>query len=350
MCLSDRQPGVIFVSVPYGSGRERDWRTGVVPSPISPRAAEEFVNRICREIGLRAQELSRITAGGSLCSGQALPVSDLRFGGIYFGGSGPSLLSLDQLYRILQAVCDNLSVDIEEQRLVVLPGSVQEGKAKVLRESGFDRAELRVRVGQHYSDDFEVLRAAGFASVGFEVGYSAEPDWERWLGRLLELGPDTVIFYAPEGSAPDRLLTAVRTARRLIGGSLRQFLLHHYCRSGKESGLLANLLDGEVVGFGPGAMTIIRGRRQQNEVDPRRYLRRLGRGDIRRAMVSLTFVDLLLGRLLRREGIAAEDISTGALARLVNAGLLVPEAGRLQLSEKGSVAMQQVRQLLMEGI
>lgn len=329
----EERNAAIFVSVPFGPRDLRDWRTGIKPLEFSPRLASRFVHQLCREIELRARELEGF--------------SDLQFTGVYLGGCGASLLSLDQIYRILQLVCDSLPVKLEEQGLLVLPDSIREGKAKVLRESGFDRVEMRVRAGQQCSEDFELLRAAGFASVGFEIGYSAEPGWEEWLGRLLELKPDTVVFYVPESFSQDRLLTAMRTVRHLIKDSLRCFLLHHHCRAGKGSRLLANLCGGEVVGFGPGAETIIRGQRQQNEMDIKRYLRRLGRGDIRRPVKSLTQADALLGRLLRLEGVVPEEIAPDSLARLIGAGLLRPELGRLQLSEQGSVAVEQVRQMLM---
>ncbi|MEO0073617.1 MAG: hypothetical protein ABIK43_03005 [candidate division WOR-3 bacterium] len=295
---------------------------------------EGLVNWLCREIELRTSETGRFPG--------------VEFAGIYFGGCGPSLLSLDQLYRILKAVCDNLPTNLQEQGLLVLPGSVQAGKAKVLRESGFDRLELRVEVGQQYLEDFEILRAAGFASVGFEVGYSADSLWEEWLARLLELRPDTVVFYVPEGLTSYDLLSAIRRARRLVEGSFRCFLLHHYCRTGNESVLMANLCGGEVVGFGPGAVTVINGQRQQNELNTRQYVKRVSRGDVRRPSMPLVRADMLMNRLLRLEGISRDELSPDSLAALLDAELLQLEGSRLQLSEQGVVAIERVKQILVE--
>ncbi|MEO0078806.1 MAG: hypothetical protein ABIK86_07415, partial [candidate division WOR-3 bacterium] len=77
-----RPAGGVFVSVPFG--HEPDWRTGVRPAEFSPQAGDRFVSTLCREIAVQAPALEGQT-----------------FSTVYFGGCGPSCLSLDQLYRIL---------------------------------------------------------------------------------------------------------------------------------------------------------------------------------------------------------------------------------------------------------
>ncbi|MEO0078719.1 MAG: hypothetical protein ABIK86_06960, partial [candidate division WOR-3 bacterium] len=136
---------------------------------------------------------------------------------------------------------DSLSILPVEQTLVVLPGTVDAGRAKVLFESGFDRVELRATRTGDPEHQFAVLREAGFRTVGFELpelsGYRNMAD----LVQRLE---------------PDHLVLACRPEDGLPG--YFEYLPHHFCRPGHECRHLLDVAAGQdSAGFGPGAASRI---------------------------------------------------------------------------------------------
>jgi len=213
-----RAAGGVFVSVPFGA--EPDWRTGTPAVEYTPRAGDQFVVTLAREIAGRAPAFKGRT-----------------FSTVYFGGCGPSCLSLDQLYRILAALYDSLSIVPVEQTLVVLPGTVDPSRAKVLAESGFDRVELRATKSGDMAGDFAVLREAGFRTVGLElVDASGNQDT---VDLLLRLEPDHVVLAGSLGV--------------VLAGYL-EYLPQHFCRPGHECRHLLDSAAGQdSAGFGPGA-------------------------------------------------------------------------------------------------
>lgn len=303
------RPAGITVAVPFGT--EPDWLTRAKPAPYSAGAAAGFTSRLCREIERRAGRFRRE-----------------RFDTIYFAGCGPSLLGLEQLYAILQVLCDRLAVDPQEQTLTVLADTVVEGKAKVLMESGFDRVLLRLD-DELRRDCFQVLRRAGFATVGVELPYGNE----RLLDQVLALEPDHVTFLfsrLTRGKEP----AAVRAADQRMTG-WRHYCLHHYCQPGHECRHL-QAVHGEavVVGFGPGAVT-----RTGNTVasNPETLADYLAGRPCRET--RLTAADRLLDALQRLDGVEPSP-ATRALAE---AGLLEERDGRFYLSDRGVTEPDRVR-------
>ncbi len=235
----------ITVTVPFGS--EPDWRFGTQPLPYNPETAEKFVTALIREIRSRSKTQRKHT-----------------FTTIYFGGCGPSCLTLDQLYRILQALYDHLVIQPEEQTFVVLPDTVDLARAKVLRESGFDQMTLRLKPDTQTlpENDFLILQDAGFFSVGFELPVAIP---ETAFNRILTLKPDHITFY-PESAQPK--LTEKLTSE------YNQFLPGHFALPGKENHHLIALAGNKpVIGFGPGAFSRTAGKTVENPKSFSGYLR-----------------------------------------------------------------------------
>lgn len=235
----------ITVTVPFGS--EPDWRFGTQPLPYTPEDAERFVSTIVREIRSRSKSYRKHT-----------------FTTIYFGGCGPSCLTLDQLYRILQALYDHLVIQPEEQTLIVLPGTVDLARAKVLRESGFDQVTLRLNLdaGNLAENDFLILRDAGFFSAGLELPASIPPET---LTRILALKPDHIIFY-PTSAHP--------ALTEKLGNNYHQYLPGHFALPCKENHHLLTLAGNKpVIGFGPGAFSRTAGKNAENPKSFSEYLR-----------------------------------------------------------------------------
>lgn len=228
-------PG-ITVTVPFGN--EPDWRFGTQPLPYTSKNAERFLTKLIQEIQTRSKTYRKNI-----------------FSTVYFGGCGPSCLTLDQLYRILQTLYDHLAIQPEEQTLVILPNTVDAARAKVLRESGFDQMTLRVGATARTLPDqeFLLLRDAGFSSVGFELPATIPLET---FHHLLDLKPDHLTFYPPPNPNP---------AEEKLTPDYHHFLPGHFALPGKENRHLLKLsTDQPVIGFGPGAITRTGKKQSQN--------------------------------------------------------------------------------------
>lgn len=260
-----------------------------------------------------------------------------------FAGAGPSCLSLDQLYRILQTLYNSIASDLSEQTFVVLPGAVDEARAKVLCESGFDRVELRCPDPDRASGDFRTLRAAGFPTVGLELPFSIDArEWERRLDALLRLEADHVTFYLSGRYDELALLDVLRRTRERLGAAgYEPWALHHYARPGKESRFLRGVAAGAVLaGFGPGAPTFAGREATANRADLNGYVSRAGSGESasRPAARELSIRWQLAG--------ASGLDDTGAAREFVERGLLARRDGRLFVTDQGVLAFDRIVQAL----
>jgi coproporphyrinogen III oxidase-like Fe-S oxidoreductase len=287
---------------------------------------EKFTAALCREIGLRAPGFRGV-----------------RFESVRFSG-GPTHLSLDQLYRVLQALYDNLASELTEQAIAVVPGTLDDGRAKVLAESGFDRAELRVSDPDQDSRDFVLLRTARFRTAGVELELSADGrEWERRLDAVLRLEPDLIRFRMPQRFDGLVLVGVLRRTReRLAGAGYSEAALHLYARSGHEPAATAGSV---VAGFGPGAPTFVGREAWANRPDYGGYVAQAGAGE---SAARAAGPELRL-RWLLPFGIAADLVGPGAGRGLVERGLLERRAGRLHVTDQGALVYDRVvSQLALE--
>ncbi len=240
------KPG-ITITVPFGS--LPDWRFGTEPEEYSARLAERFVRTLVEEIKGRSKNYKKAV-----------------FGTVYFGGCGPSCLTLEELYQILQAVYDYLRVEPEEQTMVVVPDTVDFARAKVLRESGFDQMTLRVASSfrqEVIKNEMVVLREAGFFSVGLEFTGAVAAET---IESFLPLAPDHIIFSSPD--------TGQDSIRRKLADGYIEYLPGHFAHPGKENRHLLALADAVLVaGFGPGAFSRDGGRVRKNPNRLAEYLK-----------------------------------------------------------------------------
>ncbi|MEO0085896.1 MAG: hypothetical protein ABIK37_04630 [candidate division WOR-3 bacterium] len=316
----------VTVVVPFGT--VPDWRFGAeVERPDAGRA-----KRLISALGCEAAR----------CAGE---FRGTTFTSVYLAG-GPTCLTLDQLYAILQLVYDNLTVSPEEQSLDVLAGTVDEGRAKVLKESGFDQLNVRLAEGQSPERELTILTEAGFESVGIELALGVEPGaWVRRLNRLVELKPARIHFHVTaEGRAHDALLPALQAARELLGGDWREYLLFHFCRPGHESRHLLSLWSDTVqLGLGPAGLTRPGQSCRRNPAKLRDYLAAAKSG---RAAKPVADRPRLLSELVRLEGIVPERLNTEPGRVLTNSGLLAERNGRFFLTDAGALALDRVAGLL----
>ncbi|MGB9742305.1 MAG: hypothetical protein ACPL0F_03990 [bacterium] len=211
----------ITVLVPFG--QYPDPRFGIQPVKYTAESAEQYVSATVSQIMHSARNYRKRT-----------------FSTVYFGGCEPSLLTLDQLYRLLQALYDHLSIIPVEQTLITSAGSVDAYRAKVLKELSFDHITIRI-VNEHIpAEDFNIYRNAGFHSVGFEVCFADRNTFSpEELSELVQLKPDHLYF----------LFSTCSELPLLIPPVFKQFLPGHYALPGKENRHLINLSNAVIFGI-----------------------------------------------------------------------------------------------------
>ena len=186
----------LYIHIPFCRSRCSycDFATGLYQGEL----AETYVRAVVKEIG------SSQNAGA-------------RVDSIYFGGGTPSLLTPDQLDRILAKVHREFDVDSSSEITVEMnPGTVTHDQLRAFRSLGvnrasfgaqtFDDAELAKLGRSHTTADtfktFHELRAAGFDNVSFDLiaglpGQTLE-GWQRNIEHSLALQPEHLSFYLLE--------------------------------------------------------------------------------------------------------------------------------------------------------
>lgn len=151
---------------------------------------------------------------------------------IFFGGGTPTVLTADDLGKILQAIQNNfcLSVDAEIS-LEANPGTIDKEKMVRLRSIGFNRLSIGVQ-----SFDDEVLSAAGrihcadeaistvmsaqkagFDNLSLDLMYGlpgqSVASWEKTLSKAVQLAPNHISAYGLKVEEKTSLAAALNDGR-----------------------------------------------------------------------------------------------------------------------------------------
>lgn len=248
---------------------------------------------------------------------------------IYFGGGTPSLLTVEQLGSILNAVRGRFDVaDNSEITLEINPGdggTSLEGARRGAKDSffrdlhrlginrasfgaqTFDDRELKMLGRTHDSGDisktFQRLRDAGFDNINFDLiaalpGQTME-GWKRNLDEALQLRPEHLSLYlldVHEGTPlhdqinrgmrpqPDEDLAAEMYAlmvERVCAAGYEHYEISNFCLPGFESRHNTKYWSGApYYGFGNSAHSYDGERRRwANERDPAKYAALVERSD-----------------------------------------------------------------------
>ncbi len=136
---------------------------------------------------------------------------------VYFGGGTPSYLSTGQLRHLFEGLQERLPwTDTREVAFECEPGTLQEGKAALLRELGatrlslgienFDPEILALNNRAHGAPEIEraygFMRDEGFEQVNIDliagmVG-ETEANWRSCIDKTIALAPESVTIYQME--------------------------------------------------------------------------------------------------------------------------------------------------------
>lgn len=268
---------------------------------------EQFVEALIIELKMRREHFALL--GESLSS-------------LYIGGGTPSLLTIEQLSRILEAVEEHYPLkgvtlkgnpapdpfDLEVT-IELNPDDIDLSYAKGLRQLGFNRASLGIQsfiehhlrwMNRRHSvergvEAYYALREGGFDNITIDLlfGYSllSEEEWLYSLERALELSPQHLSTYqlaVEEATALHRDLSRgsyksvdeesafnqYRAAQELLSGAgYQQYELSSFALPGMESQHNSSYWEfAPYLGFGPSAHSFDGHYRSWNSRGIERYI------------------------------------------------------------------------------
>ncbi len=349
----------------------------------------------CRSFCSYCDFYSELVADNRNLSGRYLDALDMEISGLpddfrpctaYIGGGTPTALDENSLHRLLMLISGWYLADLSEWTCEANPGTLTDGKIRILRESGVNRVSLgvqtfderqlellgRTHTAKAVQDTVVRLRDAGFENLSLDLMYGIPGETismlERDIEELLMLLPEHISAYAlsveqdtPLEKDVDRgLLTMPEddlcaeqydmVCRLLKAAGYRHYEISNFSLPGKEC--RHNLLywgTGNYYGCGPAAHSHINGERRGNVTDTQIYSRRLSEGlspcDSReRLPPEARARELLIMGLRRLSGVYPAQIMalTGCddatlqedLAQLINEGRLMESGGRLWIPEE----------------
>jgi len=239
-------PAGIYIHIPFCKSRCSycDFATGLYQTEL----AEQYVQAVIGDLQTtRADELSRSVDT------------------IYFGGGTPSMLSSDQIERILAVVHRRFQIDSKaEVTIEINPGSVTKTKLKEFRKLGINRASFGAqtfhddelaRLGRSHSAGdtlrtFEYLRAADFDNISFDLiaGLPGQAmiQWQENVERSLGLRPEHLSFYLLEVHANTPLAQHIERGIQPkpdedLAAEMYKWMLEQACDAGYEHYEISNL-------------------------------------------------------------------------------------------------------------
>lgn len=315
---------------------------------------------------------------------------------IFFGGGTPTLLAPQQLGRILEAIEASFGITADaEITAEANPETVDERYLRGLLGVGFNRLSIGVqslapgvleRLGRTHSPEsalraLRAARAAGFADLNADLIYGSpwetDQNWLTSLEGVIEVDPDHVSAYSltvEEGTPLHTLVVSGRVpdvdgdvqADRhrvaedmLAAAGYVRYEVSNWAKPGRAS--RHNVLywsTGDYIGFGAGAHSHVAGRRWWSVRLPRDYVAAAieGRptidgdevlsGDARAGEALMLGLRLASGvetvPFEHRFGASALRSRVEDLRSLESAGLIEQEAGRLRLSDRGTLLANEV--------
>src|SRR2546426_2486598 len=265
---------------------------------------EPYVRALLDEITLMG-ELARLPDG-----------KPRRSRTLFFGGGTPSLLSVHQITRLLDACRASFAVDEgAEITLEANPGTLTEGQLVGLREAGINRlsmgaqsfdAELlktlgRIHSPQEITQAVHYARAAGFTSINLDFMFGLPGQtmqhWCETLDRALDQHPEHLSLYSLIIEEGTPFYTWVDEGRitpgdedlcadmyeyadeRLQAAGYQNYEISNWSLPGHQSRHnLTYWHNLPYLGMGAGAYSFFEQRRFSNERDPQTYIRLLKAG------------------------------------------------------------------------
>lgn len=392
-------PAGVYLHVPFCKSRCSycDFATDVYRNS---QAVERYVAAICTEIhtfrlfGVTGSiEHRNRTTSVATVEPPAYAGGPDAVDTIYFGGGTPSLLTPDQLERILNKIYSRFSMhSAAEITMEMNPATVTPETLHGFRSLGVNRASfgiqtfddrsLKLLARGHDANDakqtYTMLREAGYDNVSFDLiaGLPGQTlsAWERNISEAIQMSPEHLSLYLLEIHAGTPLAEQVRSGRqpepdpeiaagmyelmldRLTAAGYKQYEISNFSRPGFESRHNSKYwtLD-PVYGFGVSAHSFDGRQRYANESDTAKYVEMIESDKTAESMreeidIASEFVFLGLrlengidlANFQKRFGFDLIKKYCFEISGLIDAGLVVLTDSRLSLSLKGKLYSNEV--------
>lgn len=266
-------------------------------------------------LDLRERYVAALEAEIALAGRRALPRDGRprRCRTIFFGGGTPSLLTAEQIARLVAAARGAFAVDAgAEITLEANPGAIERGHLGAIHEAGITRLSMgaqsfdpallrwmgRIHTPDEIDDAVHAAREAGFASINLDFifalpGQSLQT-WSATLDHALALHPEHLSLYSlivEEGTPLHRWVAQGRVQptdedtsadmyelaeRRLAAAGYRQYEVSNWALSGHAcQHNLTYWRNLPYIGLGAGAHGWFAGRRYAEARPIRDYIARV---------------------------------------------------------------------------
>jgi oxygen-independent coproporphyrinogen III oxidase len=309
---------------------------------------------------------------------------------VFFGGGTPTFLPAGHLAALLSALRDAFALAPDaEITAEANPSTVDAAKFAAMREAGFNRLSIGVQAfddrllravdREHSAHEaagaVAAARQAGFENVSVDLMFGlptqTRADWDATLNRALALETEHLSLYAltlEPGTRFERLQAGgkltlpdedtelwmyERAIVRLTAAGYTHYEVSNFAR-GRDHYARHNLVywrNEEYLGFGPGAVSYVGGRRWTKEKYPPRYIAKVRAGNDLTVESECLEPDAALAETLMlglrlREGVALSRLQArfgvdpaarfaAPIARLRAKGMLEQEGNRLRLTHHG---------------
>ena len=329
----------------------------------------EYVDAACNELALRGEWFSQ-------------PIETL-----YFGGGTPSLLTQEELTKILSAIRERTSLSPNaEFSFECNPDDITEAYCKTLLELGVNRLSIGI---QSFSDDdlqllnrrhsgetarnaVKIAQNAGFQNITVDLIYGLpNMTMERWKHNLAEvekLNVQHLSAYSLMVEEHTALHKFVRTSKFLLPSEesvleefnylidwsqqsgFEQYEISNFAKNGMQSRHNSSYWKGEpYLGIGPSAHSFDGDRRYWNISHNAKYISAIQNGIIPCETEMLSHRDkyneLIMTGLRTRNGILCETVKTvfpdyfhsfeQHKKSYIDKGLLQEHNGRISLTRNG---------------
>lgn len=340
-------------------------------STTLPALRDAYVDALCQELTLRAEELP----------------ADEAITTIYLGGGTPSQLTTDQLDRLFSYIYKVYRSQPVEVTMECNPDDITPAFADWIAQSPIDRISMGA---QTFSDDrlrllrrrhtaaevrraTTLLRQAGIRNISIDLmfGFPGETltDWEQDIDEALRLGVEHISAYSlmyEEGTTLHRWLSEGRIQEidddlslrmydclvdRLTAAGYRHYEISNFALPQRESRHNSSYWrDVPYMGLGASAHSFDGRQRSWNVADIETYIAAIGRGERPCTVEALDpdthYEDVVLTSLRTAEGIdlgkIRRDFGSQRLDFLLAAadqdlrqGYLVREDDHLRLTRRG---------------
>ena len=340
-------------------------------STTLPALRDAYVDALCQELTLRAEELP----------------ADEAITTIYLGGGTPSQLTTDQLDRLFSYIYKVYRSQPVEVTMECNPDDITPAFADWIAQSPIDRISMGA---QTFSDDrlrllrrrhtaaevrraTTLLRQAGIRNISIDLmfGFPGETltDWEQDIDEALRLGVEHISAYSlmyEEGTTLHRWLSEGRIQEidddlslrmydclvdRLTAAGYRHYEISNFALPQRESRHNSSYWrDVPYMGLGASAHSFDGRQRSWNVADIETYIAAIGRGERPCTVEALDpdthYEDVVLTSLRTAEGIDLGkircdfgsqrlDFLLAAADQDLRQGYLVREDDHLRLTRRG---------------